>query len=96
MRSVETSKGVLKFRNPTIIETITLVRVLRESFATDDTIGAKLLIMENTKDLLDYSEMDGINSFEDLNKHGEEMTAALYEMANIILDKVVGAFSKKI
>lgn len=95
MSSVKTAKGVLKYRNPTIIETISLVRLLRDYFTSQDMIGAKLLIMENVKDLLDYSEMDGIKTFDDLNNSGEDMTGPLYEISDVILNKVVGAFSKK-
>lgn len=95
MNRVETSKGVLKYRNPTIIETISLVRILREYFATEDTIGAKLAIMENIKDLFDYSEMNEIKSFDDMNKNGAEMTSVLYQISEEILDRVVGAFAKK-
>lgn len=95
MGSIETSKGVLKYRNPSIIETISLVRLLRDYFASQDMIGAKLVIMENIKELLDYSELEGIKNFEELNDNGEEMVAALYEISDVILNKVVGAFSKK-
>lgn len=95
MNRIQTPKGVLKYRNPTIIETISLVRLLREYFSSQDMIGAKLLIMENIKDLLDYSELDGIKSFEDLNSNGDEMLAAIYEVSDIILNKIVGAFAKK-
>jgi hypothetical protein len=30
-----------------------------------------------------------------LNQHGEEMTGALYSIADDILNKIVGAFAKK-
>jgi hypothetical protein len=95
MNRVETSKGVLKYRNPTIIETIALVKILREFFATEDLVGAKLKVMENIKDLLDYSEMNDIKNFDDLNSFGEEMTGVLYDISGVIFNKVVGAFAKK-
>ena len=95
MNRIETTMGVLKYRYPTIIETISMVRSLREFFTNEDNVGAKLSIMEKLEPMLDYSEMNGIKSFEDLNKHGEEMTGKLYEIADVILKKVVGAFEKK-
>lgn len=95
MNKIETSKGVLKYRNPSIIETISLIKILRKSLSDDDLIEAKLSIMENIDKLLDYSEMTEINSFEELNKHGEEMTGVLYTVADDILNKIVGAFAKK-
>jgi hypothetical protein len=87
--------GFLKYRNPTIIETIALVKIIREFFVSEDLIGAKFVIMENIKNLLDYSELNGIESFEDLNKHSDEMTGALYRISDEILNKVIGAFGKK-
>ena len=95
MNEIKTSRGVLKYRNPTIIEAINLVRLLRDYFAIDDTVGAKLTIMENIKDLFDYSQMDGIKSFDDMNNNGEEMIGVLYSISDEILNKVVGAFAKK-
>lgn len=87
--------GFLKYRNPTIVETISLIKILRKSLSDDDLIEAKLSIMENIDKLLDYSELDGIKSFDELNQHGEEMTGALYSIADDILNKIVGAFAKK-
>jgi hypothetical protein len=95
MNEIKTSCGVLRYRNPTIVEAISLVRLLRDYFAIDDTVGAKLTIMENIKDLFDYSQMDNIKSFEDMNNHGDEMIGILYSITHEILNKVVGAFAKK-
>ncbi len=95
MNKIQTSKGFLIYRDPTIIESISLVRLLRDYFATDDLVGARLTIMENIKHLLDYSELEGIKSFEDLNASGNEMVGPLYFIADEILNKVVGAFAKK-
>lgn len=94
MGKIETSKGFLKYRDPTVIEAISLVRLLRDYFATDDLVGARLTIMENIKHLLDYSELHEIKSFEDLN-NCTEMIGPLYSISDEILNKVVGAFAKK-
>lgn len=95
MNKVETSKGFLKYRNPSIIETISFVKILRKSLAEDDLIEAKLSLMENIDKLLDYSELNGIKNFEELNQHGEEMTGVLFTISDEILNKVIGAFAKK-
>ena len=94
MNKIETSKGFLKYRDPTVIEAISLVRLLRDYFTTDDLVGARLTIMENIKHLLDYSELHEIKSFEDLN-NCTEMIGPLYSISDEILNKVVGAFAKK-
>jgi hypothetical protein len=91
----KTSKGVLKYRMPTIIESVSLIRLVRGCFELNDTVGAKLILMENIKELFDYSAMDGVKSFEDLNSDSEEFTSILFEVSDDILNKIVGAFSKK-
>lgn len=95
MNRVETSKGILKYRNPTILETIALVRILREYFIKEDLIGARLTVMENIKDLFEFSEMNDIKSFEEMNKHGEDLVSVVYQISDEILNKVIGAFEKK-
>ena len=96
MNRIETSKGVLKYRNPTVIENMRLLKDAKEHFRNEDPIGAKISIMENIGMLLDFSEMDGIKSFDDLNQHGDEMTLPVSIIADEILNKLVGAFQKKV
>ena len=95
MNQVQTSKGILKYRNPTIIENMHLLKEAKEFFKNEDPIGAKISIMERIGPLLDFSEMDGIKSFEELNNHGDEMTLPISEIADVVLNKLVVAFSKK-
>lgn len=91
----QTSRGILKYRMPTILEAIKYVRILRDFFATDDLVGARLVLMENIKDLLDYSGLDGISSFDEINNQSEVFTSALYQISDEILSKVVESFAKK-
>lgn len=95
MNSIETSKGVLKYRNPTVIENMKLLKDAKEFFKNEDPIGAKISIMEKLGPLLDFSEMEDIKSFEDLNNFGDEMTLPLSLIADEILEKIVSVFSKK-
>ena len=87
--------GVLKYRNPTVIENMHLLKDAKDFFKNEDPIGAKISIMEKIGPLLDYSELNGISSFEELNKYGEEMTLPVSLIADEILNKLVGAFAKK-
>lgn len=96
MNRIETSLGVLKYRNPTVIENMHLLRDAKEFFAKEDPIGAKISIMEKIGPLLDFSEMNDIKSFEELNNHGDEMTMPISMIADSILNKLVSAFAKKI
>jgi hypothetical protein len=95
LNRIETSKGVLKYRNPTVIENMKLLKEAKEFFRLEDPIGAKISIMEKIAPLLDYSEMDGITNFDELNNYGEDMTLPISIIADEILNKLVAAFSKK-
>ena len=95
MNKIETSMGILKYRNPTVIENMKLLKDAKEYFRNEDPIGAKISIMEKIGPLLDFSEMNEIKSFEDLNNHGDEMTLPVSLIADEILNKLVGAFAKK-
>ena len=96
MNKIATPKGVLKYRNPTVIENMKLLKDAKEFFKSEDPIGAKISIMEKLEPLLDFSELDGIKSFEELNSFGDEMTLPLSLIADEILNKLVGAFVKKL
>lgn len=95
MNRIETSLGVLKYRNPTVIENMHLLKDAKEHFRNEDPIGAKIAIMEKVAPLLDFSEMNGISNFDELNKCGAEMTLPISQIADEILTKLVGAFAKK-
>lgn len=95
MNRIETSMGILKYRNPTVIENMHLLKDAKEYFRNEDPIGAKIAIMEKVGILLDFSEMNGIKNFDELNNHGEEMTLPVSQIADEILNKLVGAFAKK-
>jgi hypothetical protein len=95
LNKIETPMGILKYRNPTVIENMKLLKEAKDFFRTEDPIGAKISIMEKLGPLLDFSEMNDIKSFEDLNAHGDEMTLPLSIIADEILNKLVGAFAKK-
>lgn len=72
-----------------------LLKDAKEFFKNEDPIGAKISIMEKLGPLLDFSEMEDIKSFEDLNNFGDEMTLPLSLIADEILEKIVSVFSKK-
>lgn len=95
MNRIETSKGILKYRNPTVIENMKLLKEAKEFFKNEDPIGAKISIMEKLGPLLDFSEMLDVKSFEELNNFGDEMTLPLSQIADEILEKIVSVFSKK-
>ena len=72
-----------------------LLKAAKAGLASGDIIDAKIAVMENIEPLLDFSEMKDIKSFSDLNNHGDEMTLHVADIAEELLDKIIGAFSKK-
>jgi hypothetical protein len=95
MNKIETTRGVLKYRNPTIIENMKLLKAAKLGLSTGDIMDAKIAVMENIEPLLDFSEMKDVKSFDDLNNLGDEMTYHLAGIADNILDKIIGVFTKK-
>lgn len=95
MNKIETTRGVLKYRNPTIIENMKLLKAAKLGLSTGDIMDAKIAVMENIEPLLDFSEMKDVKSFDDLNNLGDEMTYHLAGIADSILDKIIGVFTKK-
>ena len=94
MNSVETSKGLLKWRNPSVFENLSILKAARESFAANDPIGAKMEILKLLGPMLDLSEME-VKSYDKLCELGDEMTLPLSQIADAILEKVTKAFEKK-
>lgn len=95
MNRIETPKGVLKYRYPTVIENMQFLKKSKDFFRDNDPIGAKISIMENLEPMLDYSELEGISNFAELNSYGEEMTMPLSQIADDIMEKISEAFKKK-
>lgn len=95
MNKIETTRGILKYRNPTIIENMKLLKAAKLGLSTGDIMDAKIAVMENIEPLLDFSEMKDVKSFDDLNNLGDEMTYHLAGIADNILDKIIGVFTKK-
>jgi len=92
---IETPNGNLKYRFPTVLENLKILKAVREHYINNDDIGAKIAVIEFLEPMLDYSEMNGIKNFTELNNAGFEMTKPLSEIADVILGKVGEAFAKK-
>lgn len=95
MTEIETSRGVLKFRNPNVFENHELLRTARPYFADDDALGAKIQILKDMGPLVDYSGIEGVESYDQLCQMGDEMTLPLTQIADMLLEKVTQAFKKK-
>jgi hypothetical protein len=95
MNRVETSDGILKYKNPGIVKTMEIMRDARKCFEKSEPLEAKIAVIEHCKDLFVYDEMKEIKTWEQLDAHGEEMTIVVNEVADVILEKVIKALTKK-
>lgn len=95
MNVIATPKGNLKWRNPTVIENMKLLKNSKGFFKDQDYLGAKISIMESLEFLLDYSELEGIENFDQLNACGDEMLTPMSQIADEIMTKLSDALQKK-
>jgi len=94
MNEIQTSKGILRYRNPTVFENLSILKAARECFAANDPIGAKIVILKNLEPMIDFTDLE-VKSYEKLCELGDEMTLPLSNIADSILEKVTKAFEKK-
>lgn len=95
MKEIQTSKGVLKYRMPNILEVYEMLESSGITMGESSDLKLKRNIIEAMASLVDFSDIEGCASYNDLLNDTEEMTVPLSEIANIIIEKVFGAFRKK-
>jgi hypothetical protein len=92
----KTKKGVLKCRMPNILEAYDL---LEASGVNDEVKPSNLKLKRNIimamAPLIDFSEIEGATSYDDLLSDIENMAMPLSEVADSVIEKAFGAFKKK-
>jgi hypothetical protein len=95
MLEKQTEKGVLKYRMPDILEVYDLLDV--SSLADKgNLLKTKKKIIKEMGPMLDWSGIDGVNSYDDLIKDFDTFALVTSEIADEILVKIVSVFRKKI
>jgi len=91
----ETSKGVLKYRMPNILEVYDLLE--DSGFATGEKSPLKLKrnIIKLLEPFLDMSGIEGAEKFDDLISMVDDMAIPLSEIADEVMGKSFSAFKKK-
>lgn len=93
--SKETSKGVLKYRMPNILESYDILECSGVTEGKPSQLKMKRNIIASMGYLLDFSEVEGMSSYDDLLNDTEEMIIPLGEIADEIIIKAFSAFKKK-
>lgn len=95
MLEKQTDKGVLKYRMPDILEVYDLLEI--SSLADKgNLLKTKKKIIKEMGPMLDLSDLDGVNSYEDVLKDFDTFALVTSEIADEILVKIVSVFRKKI
>jgi hypothetical protein len=94
MKEIKTSKGILKYRMPNLLEAYDL---LEESGVNDKVSNLKLKrnIIKAMGELVDCSEIECQPSYNDLLNDIDEMAKPLSDIADEVILKAFGAFKKK-
>lgn len=94
MKEIKTSKGVLKYRMPNLLEAYDL---LEESGVNDKVSNLKLKrnIIKAMGELVDCSGIEGQPTYSDLLNDIEDMAKPLSDIADEVILKAFGAFKKK-
>jgi hypothetical protein len=90
-----TSKGVLKYRMPNILEVYTLLDESGVNNGVSETLKIKRNVIQNMGCLIDISGIDGVSSYDELLNYPDELIIPLSDIANEVIDKVFDVFKKK-
>lgn len=94
MFELKTEKGVLKYRLPNIIEIYDLIEdsgILKGVHA----FTLKRNMVASIGKFIDFSDIEGVNSYEDLLSDVDCMIFPLGEIADVYIEKIVSVLKKK-
>jgi hypothetical protein len=89
-----TEKGVLKYRMPNILEAYDILEASEIANGNKSILKLKKNIIKEMAFLLDYSQVEGVASYEEM-LNDLEFTQPLSEIADEIAAKAFDAFKKK-
>lgn len=96
MNEIETSKGILKYRMPNILEAYDLLEASGISSGETSTLKLKRNIIKEMSYLVDYSLIEGVESYDQLLEDIEDMITPLSIIADEVILKSFAVFKKKI
>lgn len=94
MKEIQTSKGVLKYRMPNILEAYDILEASGITTGSSSTIMLKRNIIASMGVLLDFKEL-GFSSYEELLNDTDEMLESISTIADEVILKTFDAFKKK-
>ena len=91
----QTAKGILKYRMPNILEAYDILEVSGIADSKPSQLKMKRNIIASMGYLIDFSSIEGVNSYEELLLDTEDMIVPLGEIADEVILKAFTAFKKK-
>lgn len=91
----QTDKGVLKYRMPNILESYDILECSGITEGKPSQLKMKRNIIASMGYLVDFSEIEGVSSYDDLLNDTENMIVPLGEIADEVIVKAFSAFKKK-
>jgi len=92
---IKTTKGVLKYRLPNILEAYDILEASGINRGNVNALKLKRNIISSLGVLVDYSLIEGVHSYEDLLNDVDDMLLPLGEIADEIIVKIFDIFKKK-
>ncbi len=96
MEEIVTDKGVLKYRMPNILEAYDLLEASGISNGEVSTLKLKRNIIKEMKYLIDFSGIEGVETYDQLLEDIETMITPLSIVADEVILKSFAVFKKKI
>lgn len=91
----KTEKGVLKYRMPNILESYDILECSGITEGKPSQLKMKRNIIASMGYLIDFSGVEGVESYDDLLNDTENMIVPLGEIADEVIVKAFSAFKKK-
>ena len=91
----QTDKGVLKYRMPNILESYDILECSGITEGKPSQLKMKRNIIASMGYLIDFSEIEGVASYDELLNDTENMIVPLGEIADEVIVKAFSAFKKK-
>ena len=91
----QTEKGILKYRMPNILEAYDILEVSGITDSKPSQLKMKRNIIASMSYLVDFSEIEGVGSYDELLMDTENMIVPLGEIADEVIVKAFNAFKKK-
>ena len=90
-----TSKGILKYRMPNVLEVYDLLDSSGVNSGVVETLKIKRNVIASMESFVDYSSIEDAKSYQDIINNPEEMILPLGEIADEVIAKIFEVFKKK-